>query len=142
MVILWLSYGFCYMRIIYPKHKLPTANAVGRMVIIRGYELVPCVPIVQTTLAGGQGDSVILSIVAQRCKSTCSNDIIAFYIYNHHFRLCKYLLHNCNLFDKSNMSNKTDGSYELFYNAAESIVNNAILLDENATILDELNGFV
>ena len=37
------------------------------------------------------------------------------------------------------MSNRADESYELFYNATEGIVGNAILLEEDASVLDELH---
>ena len=57
-------------------------------------------------------------------------------------RIFIFLCHNHNLFNKSNMSNRADGSYELFYNAAKSIVNDAVLLDEDASVFDKLNNFI
>ena len=42
----------------------------------------------------------------------------------------------------SNMSNKTDESYELFYNATESVVNNPFTKNVDLAVLDELDGFI
>ena len=74
--------------------------------------------------------------------ATLSQNIIVLDANDLKHRIFIFLCHNHNHFNKSNMSNRADEPDELFYNAAESIINNAILLDEDATVLDEFHGFL